>query len=403
MILGVIRSELAAILWGSIMLAAEAYSFVATLFALTIRRSDTRGYVCRIMPRECKQGEKIIASTRGIVRFRPPLVLVRYQIALSTFDGRQTDISFDPERSGSAEFYAGERGAYGAPSDKLCVFDALGFFHSEYLISADQGPRLSVRPAPATSALDASQLSGGAELRIEKSFRRTEDLTDNRRYTPGDDPRRINWKIFGHAGELFVREGEPEPPPRSRFVVLVDASVDPELFDAAAGRFAVDFLVEQALGLVNSVLAAGFEPRFGFNGSEILSGDARTAATAFALPAAVGLERAADLPRLSQSDRGALLLALPRKIGIGNRTALDRFIRDSTQVTNTNLFFIIPILPGQVRIPLLRRFLFRPHKESKLLRGTRGPLAQEAIENAVAACITAYNGRGGVHARRAEA
>lgn len=403
MIFGALRSELAAILWGSIMLVAETYTFVATLSALTIRRSDTRGYVCRITPRECKQGEKIVASTRGTVRFRPPLVLVRYQIALSTVDGRQTNISFDPERSGSTEFYAGERGAYGAPSETLSVFDALGFFRSGYLISADQGPRLMVRPAPATNALDASQLSGGAELRIENSFRRTEDLTDNRRYTPGDDPRRINWKIFGHAGELFVREGEPEPPPRSRFVVLVDASVDPELYDAEAGRCAVDFLIEQALGLVNSVLAAGFEPRFGFNGSEILSGDARTAATAFALPAAVVLERAEDLPRLSQSDKGALLLALPRKVGIGKPTALDRFLRDSTQATNTNLFFIIPTLPGQVRISLLRRFFFRPHEEDKILRGTRGPLVQEVLERAATDCVAAYNGRGGVHARRAEA
>ena len=38
------------------------------------------------------------------------------------------------------------------------------------------------------------------------------DFFENRKYYPGDDTRRINWKIFAHSGELHIREVEKIPP-----------------------------------------------------------------------------------------------------------------------------------------------------------------------------------------------
>jgi uncharacterized protein (DUF58 family) len=364
------------------------------MLAAALRRSSLRGYACRIAPQECKPEDRIVVTARAQTRFRPFLILIRYSITLKTLDERESYISFDPERSPSAAFLAGERGAYFAAEDRLEVFDAFGFFKSIYRVPAEGGARLLVRPSPADKETETPQISGGAEVRTERTFRRTEDLTDNRRYTPGDDPRRINWKIYGHAGELFVREGEPEPPPRSRFVILLDASVDPNLFDLDLGRRAVDALAEKALGLVTSVIAAGFEPRFGFNGSAILTGTARDAAAAFAIPSAVALDTAADLPQLGPADRNAFIFALPRICG--GPSALDRYFGAPAQNANTELLFIVPDSENWNPRPTLLRFILRS-KGVNIEKGRNDP---SDIERIAFDCVALYGGRSGVHARR---
>ncbi len=392
---GVLRGELAAILWGFTILFAESYAFLAVTLASALRRSTLHGYTCRIEPVECNQGDRISVRSGGPARFRPPLALVRFRIDLRTADGRRTVVAFDPERSSTTTFPAGERGAYFAARDRLELIDAFAFFRASYGLKADAAARLLVRPAPNPAEARAPDLSGGDELRIEQTFRRTDDLTDNRRYVPGDDPRRINWKIYGHAGELFVREGESEPPPRSRIVILVDASVDSDLFDADSGRSAVDGLAQRALGLVDAVIAAGYEARFGFNGSDILSGNALSAARAFAFPAALRMDAAPPLPTLAQTDGGAVVLALPRNLGVPS--ALEKFLQDPRRGSETEIIFVAPTTGNAMRRRGLGRLLIRPESASS---GPNGDPV--AMERALRECRTAYGGRSGVHARSAE-
>jgi hypothetical protein len=49
---------------------------------------------------------------------------------------------------------------------------------------------------------------GDTDGSSHKSMQNSTDLFDNRKYYPGDDPRRINWKIFSHIGELQIRQAE---------------------------------------------------------------------------------------------------------------------------------------------------------------------------------------------------
>lgn len=56
----------------------------------------------------------------------------------------------------------------------------------------------------------------------KSTFKRSEELYETRPYLPGDDPRKINWKIFAHTGELSIREGELLPPPSSEYVIIVN-------------------------------------------------------------------------------------------------------------------------------------------------------------------------------------
>ncbi len=40
---------------------------------------------------------------------------------------------------------------------------------------------------------------------------RNGDFSESRPYVPGDDPRRIHWKMLARHGEIFVKEGHPAP------------------------------------------------------------------------------------------------------------------------------------------------------------------------------------------------
>jgi hypothetical protein len=179
---------------------------------------------------------------------------------------------------------------------------------------------------------------------------------DHRPYIPGDDPRRINWKLYSHgpSNSLFIREGETEPPPRSRLLILVDTETDAQLYRPAAGRQAVDLLCTQALTMALDLAGRGMDVLIGCTGGEVRGGDAAELEEALAWPAALpgpfpafpvperegrkrkgrkrpgqdrGKRRAADpgLPELPlAADRGTCILALPRTTG--GTSALDRFL-----------------------------------------------------------------------------
>ena len=53
---------------------------------------------------------------------------------------------------------------------------------------------------------------GGEEIIQSVVKVNSTDFFENRKYYPGDDTRRINWKIFAHSGELHIREVEKIPP-----------------------------------------------------------------------------------------------------------------------------------------------------------------------------------------------
>jgi hypothetical protein len=187
--------------------------------------------------------------------------------------------------------------------------------------------------------------AGGREQRAGPHYRRTDDLIDHRPYIPGDDPRRINWKLYSHgpANSLFVREGETEPPPHSQLLILVDTETDSALYSPDAGRAAVDLLCEQALALALDFASRGMDVLVGYTGGALTGGDGEEIARAMSGPFAIGyglkaLGRAqakhvprTAAPELPGANRGTCVLALPRTAAgngetIGGPRALDRFL-----------------------------------------------------------------------------
>ena len=287
--------------------------------------------------------------------FRIPGLLIRCRLRLETRDGRRLEHVFDPAPlKGAGALVFPLRGAYYSGGDELAVLDAFGFFGFSWPLPPEDEARVLAGPQPAEEALALNPRTGGREQRSGPHYRRTDDLIDHRPYIPGDDPRRINWKLYSHgpANSLFVREGESEPPPRSQLLILADTEADPRLYSPQAAREGVDLLCAQVLAICLDLSGRGMDILAGYTGGPLYGGDATELAQALAWPAALPLPGGEKLPRswtqlhgkgdrrgvsggpasppeLPVAERGTCILALPRTSiggGIRGSSALDRFL-----------------------------------------------------------------------------
>jgi uncharacterized protein (DUF58 family) len=338
---GHIRGELALTLMGAVFLAAWLYSLLAVL--ILGLWPEKQALSARISPRRIAAGEKVEVflspEKRGRKFFRFPGVLIRYQIKLQTRDGRNLEYLFDPDGAGKEPniFEVKNRGAYFSAYDELVFFDALGFFRLSRRFPQEDGPRILAGPRRAEETPPLRIRSGGTEQRSGVHYLRTDDPIDHRPYIPGDDPRRINWKLYSHGGSLFVREGEPEPPPHSRLLILVDCQADSLLFSPGAARRAVDLLCENALTAALEYAEAGRDILIGYPGGTIRGGPAAELAEALAWPGALSLSAPENYPSPGE-DRGFLILALPR--AAGESSALDRFLKKRDPKQQVDLAFL---------------------------------------------------------------
>lgn len=371
---GFLRHELALTLLGAVLLAALVYSFLAILILVLAHRRRAAFLSVRLSPESAPAGKQgfvlcVRENTRAFTPasspmpfsiagegkfFRLPGILIRYEICFSTKDGRILRHVFDPDglKHNQSPFKVPERGVYYGPQDKLLIFDIFGFFHAAFSLPQEPGPRFLSLPQPAVKPPAIEFHSGGAEQRSQPRFMRTDNLIDHRPYVPGDDPRRINWKLYGHAGDLFVREGEPEPPPHSKLTLLIDTQIDTNLFAAGrftgkdraagAGRRAVDLLCENALALVLEYAGRGMEIAVGYTGGKApQTGSPVELAVLLAYPAALPLRESggglAELPDAPE-DRAVLVLALP--CSEAANSALDRFLKKRGKERETDILFL---------------------------------------------------------------
>jgi uncharacterized protein (DUF58 family) len=97
---------------------------------------------------------------------------------------------------------------------------------------------------------------------------------ESRPYVPGDDPRRINWKLFGHTGAgsvlqngLFVREDEKLQALSGEVRIAVD-TLFPEARLRKTRRRLVDKACEDALATALALRDAGCNITLLYRGAE---------------------------------------------------------------------------------------------------------------------------------------
>jgi hypothetical protein len=396
---GAVRRELVLTLTGAVFLAIWVYCLVMTLLLVLLHRQRANKVSIRLSPEKTVAGEWVYVTFSEVKEtahkesvFQFPGILVRCHVLLCTRDGRRVSYVFKPEKMQGfprqETFQVQKRGAWFSAYDELAIFDVLGFFRFVFRIPVEAGARLLVSPHAVIEPFPVKARGGQSDRQASSVFERTDNLIEHRPYVPGDDPRRINWKLYGHGGSLFIREGEREPPLHSNLIILIDTQYD-ALYTAKSARHAVDLLCENAL----AVVADGErDTRIGFTRTELAgSGEQTTegsksltkteAGFFLALPWAIPITQSAasrkrkpmqaDLPPVDR-DLGILILAMPRLYA--ETSALDSFLSK-----NANRIIELVFIYGA--------------------DGNQGNAEYAKRTAAAETCVGLYNKRPGVRAR----
>jgi len=247
-----------------------------------------------------------------------------------------------------------KRGIYTGDTVYVTVRDILGFTAS----SIPRASRNSLTVIPDNQAppyLPRRSAGGGEMSAVRETVTRSDELLDARKYYPGDDIRRVNWNMFAHMGEVYIRIGEEVPPPSSRILVAVDASV-PELFRPVDLEPLLDRAVAFACGTAAQCMDRGRDVWLSYTGAEK------------AVPAAGGHKDLAfrffsgawwsdgTIPLPEASPPTTFLFTFPSSPGC------KRFLRSMQGRT----FIFLPEPPRPIctgKKFILRRFLFREKPE----------------------------------------
>jgi uncharacterized protein (DUF58 family) len=286
--LGIVRAELAVMLWGAAFLLLGFYALagVQLMRAAVGRRVRLDPDEVRVSldPARVHRGAAATARVRApFPRRRVPGVRLFAGVSLDwNGRGRESSALVDAgEARADVPLETGRRGVYALSRATIVARDLLGFCAASVPVAA--AGMLTVMPQPIERPVGETTAVSGGEHRLHAAHRRrSEELFETRRYVPGDDPRRINWKLFARWNELLVRIGEEVPPPRSRVLCYLLTGAAParrarqqnpaarrrRAPSAAADREdALDAAVATFAGVCRHLARRGVEVAYGFGGT----------------------------------------------------------------------------------------------------------------------------------------
>jgi len=264
---GICRKELASILWGLGMGSLWVCALVFSSFASTLlyRKKDhllrhltlthPTGYLFAGTPLTF-QVSLPASLLRGFNRI--PCVLLRFCYRVTACKGRTYSWAtrIDPkDPSFTLTPPPPQRGDYRGPVGYLQVEDCFGFCKLEMPLPEEE--HLLILPAPyPASILPTLPERGGLRIREHRFPTTSLEELEIRKYQPGDDIRRLHWKLYAHSGELFFRIGEQDPPPLDTFHLHFDPSLPPKL-PATLHLPAVDLMASIGTRVLTELSKAG--------------------------------------------------------------------------------------------------------------------------------------------------
>jgi hypothetical protein len=219
-LLGVIRKEIVLLLCGVATGSVLLYCFlcICLLYLLRIKKIFSLPAICVRYSVKLFTLDAVCAKT--IIKIFPVSVFTQGVESLKIED-------VDFAGTGARDM----RGAYYRRPDELIFFDMFNFFCLRYKVGEETHvPFLLIHPKKIDTDYDiTSKLTGGKT--VSGNLIKTDSMpNENRPYIPGDDPRRINWKLYGHSNELFVRENERENKLLTDASFFIDTTVSKSLY-----------------------------------------------------------------------------------------------------------------------------------------------------------------------------
>lgn len=118
-----------------------------------------------------------------------------------------------------------KRGLYFLKSEYIELTDIAGFFSAAFFNGGKSVTEILIPPRIEEDCnFDLPSVFDETAGRL-LNVRRTEELYESRPYIPGDDTRKINWKLYAHTEELAVLQGDFAPPPQNFFTLYVQEPV----------------------------------------------------------------------------------------------------------------------------------------------------------------------------------
>lgn len=284
---GLVRNELAAQLWGIFFVSLFLYLSIAVLVSrrviVRLFRDQKDEFLFNVLTKNLKPAKSQIFRIHLLL---PPLLLPGVTVrCLWKFQSGSRQVSFCHRLTGGRnevhlDYPVYLRGKYQCNKAVIRISDPAGIFVSELPLEvlchgfhkADQD--FNVLPRIDKDILLPVIKDSGGEVQPDQTKKiRTQDLLEVRQYFPGDDLRRLNWKVFAHTGDLFLRIGEDAPPPQSEIVVLWNPGhlTNSPLYDDPAFRgYCLDRAASVIAGLVHSLQSAGYNTLFYSQSSGLL-------------------------------------------------------------------------------------------------------------------------------------
>ncbi len=276
LLFGIVRIELATMLWGSGFMLLALYTFVGShIFRLIVKKHlekvldavdcnlPTRG----LFPAQAGSKHPDVDGGGGMAEIKVELPRVtipgfqlRFLHRLNWHDRKPIELKMllSPGLNKKIiDFIPEKRGFYKSYFASLLISDILGFTLMTVKVHLEE----QVRVYPPVYSMDewmGRMEVGGNEAARLKRKQRSEELLEVRKYFPGDDQRKINWKIYAHSGEMFIRIGEETPPPESRFLFILDSSRSGCIPKELSGDY-LDDLVEACASMMNLLLLKGYQ------------------------------------------------------------------------------------------------------------------------------------------------
>ena len=151
------------------------------------------------------------------------------------------------------------RGRYFYKRQYLNIRDFAGFFAAAYT----QPPCLSVPYIVVQPVLPPQKaVFPGLRSRAVNdlpSQERTHELYESRPYFPGDDPRKIHWKLYAHTNTLSIKLGAFEPPPVKRLTIYIEEPVCVKKKERALTASIFDAFIGRLSGVIIELLNAGIK------------------------------------------------------------------------------------------------------------------------------------------------
>jgi hypothetical protein len=264
-IIGIVRIDLSALLWASAFFLITAYTLCGNnLLRIVITRYLDRQPDCvniKLPNHGIYPNQTARASLKlKLPRFVLPGFVTRLWLKLVWQDHAYCKIEAvlsGGESSQVIEFSAPRRGEYKTETVHILVKDYLGLTRSSITLPVKEQVKVYPSLSPASRQPLKFEVTG---VNIEYSPRKktSDELLETRKYYPGDDVRRINWKTFARLRELFLRIGEDTTQPEAKLLCIIDPTRSP-LVPAAVCHDYLDLLVREAGSLLVSLIGQGIE------------------------------------------------------------------------------------------------------------------------------------------------